>query len=70
MTTMPSTLQYISSVSTPPQETKNTNVFLRMISYVKAKKQASRLKHGLNEVKDIRSGKIKAVSFDEFLSDL
>jgi hypothetical protein len=66
---MPTTVNYISS-SPPIQETKNTNVFLRLIGYVKARKQASRIERGLAEVEDIRSGKAKAISFDEFLNNL
>lgn len=67
--TMPITLEYVATTHVEHTiKNQNKSLFSRFIAKQNAKNQAKTVLKGLDEVNQIKSGKKKEITFDEFLS--
>ena len=68
---MPTSINYIKVAgSSKNVEPNGVNLFHKIISYIKAHKQASSIMVGLEQAKAIKSGKRSAKSFEEAIGEL
>lgn len=63
-------LNITHSASNRPSEPKNPRFLSRIAGYFVARSQAKSILKGLAQAKEIKSGKVKAISFEEAIRSL
>jgi hypothetical protein len=67
---MQTVAKYSSKSTALTEADKHVGVFQKIAAYFKARSRAKSITRGLKEVEDIKSGKIKARSFEQSIIDL